>query len=290
MIPSEILKRIRAIEIKTRRVVNSTFSGEYHSVFKGQGMSFAEVKDYHPGDDIRLIDWNVTARMQSPFIKVFEEERELTVMLMVDLSGSGDFGTSEKTKVEIAAEIAGVLGFSAIKNQDKVGLLLFTDQVERYIPPKKSKSHILRILRDIFYCNPESKLTSLKAGLEYMNNIMKKKCIVFLISDFMDDGYETSLKAISRRHDVIPIIIEDPKEIELPQAGLITLEDEETGHLIHVNSNSKHFRETFKNLNIVRQNERDRLFKKLSLTAIHVKTDEPYIEPLLRYFKTRSKK
>ncbi len=288
MIPIEVIKRIRAIEIKTRKIVNTTFTGEYHSVFKGQGISFSEVREYQPGDDVRLIDWNVTAKTGSPHIKVFEEERELTVMLCIDLSASGDFGTVDKTRVEMAAEVAAVLGFSALNNKDKVGLILFTDQIEHYIPPKKGKDHMFRILREIFYHQANSKRTSIKVGLDYLNKICKKKAIVFLISDFIDEGYEQNLRISARKHDLVPIMITDPKERELPDTGIMAFEDEETGEVLHLNTSSKDIRERFTNVVLARHLEKERLFKSLKLTPVKIELDQSYVKPLDNYFKSRA--
>jgi uncharacterized protein (DUF58 family) len=290
MVPKEVLKKIRALEIKTRKIVQSTFSGEYHSVFKGSGISFAEVREYQDGDDSRLIDWKVTAKMNTPFIKVFEEERELNVYLLVDLSGSGDFGSVEQTKVEVAAEIAAVLGFSAINNNDKVGLLLFSDHVEKFIPSKKGKEHVLRILRDIFYLKPESRKTSIDAALTTLNKTLKKKSIVFLISDFIDRNYEKSMKMASRKHDLVPIVIEDPREKDLPKSGLVYLEDSETGETIYLDTSSEKVRQSYSNMKLAHQLERERFFKSIKVDSINVSLDESYIKPLSNYFLKRAKR
>lgn len=289
MIPAELIKKIRALEIKTRNIVQGTFSGEYHSVFKGHGMSFAEVREYQPGDDVRLIDWNVTARTGSPFIKIFEEERELTVILALDISGSGEFGSMNRTKADIAAEIAAILGFSANNNNDKVGLLLFSDQVERYIPPKRGKDHIMRILRDIFYLQPKNKKTSINAALDYLLKIHKKQAIVFLISDFIDQNYDHLLRVTARKHDLIPIIMRDPKEISLPRSGLLLLEDNETGETLYINTNSLDVRHRFKNIMLAQRLELERLFKSLKITPIFVESAD-YFTALKNYFQKRSRK
>lgn len=290
MVPKEILKKIRALEIKTRKIVQSTFSGEYHSVFKGSGISFSEVRDYQDGDDSRLIDWKVTAKMNAPYIKVFEEERELNVYLLVDLSGSGEFGSVSQTKVEVAAEIAAVLGFSAINNNDKVGLFLFSDRVEQFIPSKKGKKHVLRILRDIFYFKPESKKTSIDSVLTALNTMTKKKSIVFLISDFMDYNYEKSMKLASRKHDLVPIVLEDPKERKLPKSGLVYLEDSETGDTFYLDTHDERVRQSYSNMRLARQLERERFFKSIKLDSINISLGDSYIQPLSQYFINRAKK
>ena len=228
MIPKEILKKVRQIEIRTKSLVNDLFGGEYHSVFKGRGMTFSEVREYSPGDDIRMIDWNVTARSNSPFIKIFEEERELTVYLLVDISRSGHFGTTYQFKSELAAEIAAVLGFSAIKNKDKVGLILFSDHVEKYIIPKKDKSHILRVVREVLFNEPQARKTSLKSGLDFLMNVAKRKSVVFLISDFLDNQFWKSLKLANRKHDMIGIRISDQAEENIPNLGLVKIQDTES--------------------------------------------------------------
>ncbi len=229
MITKEILKQVRQIEIRTKGLVNQVFSGEYHSVFKGRGMEFSEVREYQFGDDIRNIDWNVTARFGHPFIKVFEEERELTVILMVDLSGSLNFGSADKTKQEVAAELSAILAFSALKNNDKVGLILFTDKIEKFVPPRKGNKHVLRIIRDVLSFEPEGKSTNLKGALEYMNNAIKKRSIVFLLSDFMDSDFEKILRVVGKRHDLIGIVLNDKREEEIPKVGVIRFTDAETG-------------------------------------------------------------
>lgn len=290
MIPKAILKKVRALEISTRKIVQSTFSGDYHSVFKGQGLSFADLREYQPGDDVRNIHWSVSAKMNSPHIKLYDEERELTVFILVDLSGSGEFGSMEKTKVEIAAEISAILGFSAIRNNDKVGLVLFTDEVELFIPAKKGKDHILRLLRDIFYVKPKSRKTNIGKALDYFMNMVTKKSVVFLISDFLDNHFEKSLKVVSRKHDVIPIVIEDPRELDLPKAGIIVLEDEESGEVIHINSNSQSLREAYKNIRYANQMKTDRYFKKMNLDWVRLNLSMDYIKPLALFFKKRLKK
>ena len=285
MLSKDLVKKIKAIEIKTRRLVSSTFSGSYHSVFKGQGISFANVRDYQSGDDTRFIDWKVTARTGRPYIKEFEEERELTVILMVDLSGSKQFGSHTKTKATIATEIATILGFSAINNQDKVGLLLFSDQVELFIPPKKGKKHMLRLIRDIFFYKPKSKKTNIGVATDYLVKMIKKKAIVFLISDFLDTQLDSALSLISKKHDVVPIALYDPREKSLLNCGIIALEDNETGEYLYLNSNL--VQGTYANMILSQSLELQRLFKSLKLDFIHLDTSQSYVEPLSHYFSNR---
>ena len=290
MIPKEILQKVRQIEIRTKGLVNDLFGGEYHSVFKGRGMTFSEVREYNPGDDIRMIDWNVTARSNLPFVKIFEEERELTVYLMVDVSKSGHFGTVDQFKSELAAEIAAVIGFSAIKNKDKVGLILFSDHVEKYIVPKKDKSHILRVVREVLYHEPVGKGTSIQSGLEFLMNVAKRKAVVFMISDFIDTGYWKSLKLANRKHDMIGIRIIDPAEIKLPDLGLIKLNDPETGEKFWADLSSitdrKHFAQSLEQKWKLFENECGRN----GFDIINISTDKDYVEPLMTYFRRREKR
>jgi uncharacterized protein (DUF58 family) len=287
MLTKELLKQVRQIEIKTKGLVNQVFSGEYHSVFKGRGMEFSEVREYQFGDDIRNIDWNVTARFGHPFIKIFEEERELTVMLLVDLSGSLIFGTIEKTKQQVAAELSAILAFSAMKNNDKVGLLLFTDKIEKFVPPRKGRVHVLRIIREVLSFEPVGKTTNIKAALEYMNNAIKKKSIVFLLSDFMDSGYEKILRIVGKKHDLIGVVLDDPREKEIPKMGLIKFTDAETGRERWIDTSSKNFQ---KNLASLRWNNMEKLkslFTSGRIDNIEVHTGENYIKPLVRFFRLR---
>jgi Uncharacterized conserved protein (some members contain a von Willebrand factor type A (vWA) domain) len=258
MIPTEIIKKVRHIEIRTRGLVNDLFGGEYHSVFKGRGMSFSEVREYYPGDDIRLIDWNVTARSSLPHVKIFEEERELTVYLIIDISKSGDFGTLDKYKNEIAAEIAAVLGFSAIKNNDKVGLIMFTDKIEKYVPPKKGKSHVLRVVRELLYHKPEDHKTSIQNALDFLLKVSKRRSVVFLISDYIDDGYWKSLKIANRKHDLIGIKISDITESIMPNLGLLKVHDPETNNEFWIDTRSETERLKFTK----DQNDASSIFKK----------------------------
>ncbi len=288
MIPKELLKKIRLIDIKTRKSVNDIFAGEYHSVFKGRGMEFSEVREYQFGDDIRSIDWNVTARMGSPYVKIFEEERELTVMLLVDVSSSGEFGTSNQLKREIALEICALLAFSADRNNDKVGLLMFTDRVERFIPPKKGKSHVLRILREILVFKPKQRKTDLNEALNYLNRVLNRKAIVFLASDFIDEGFEKPLAIAARKHDLIPIVVTDPREENMPSMGLVELEDAETGEIILVDTSDFFLQKEFTERVSESDVKRKKTFSSVGLDAIEVYTDKPYIEALERFFNKRS--
>ena len=290
MIPKQILKKVKQVEIRTRGLVNDLFGGEYHSVFKGRGMAFSEVREYQPGDDIRLIDWNVTARNETPFIKVFEEERELTVYLLVDISKSGEFGSQNQLKQEFGAEIASVLGFSAIKNNDKVGLILFSNDVEKYVVPKKGKSHVLRLIRELLYTSPKSKGTSLKNALEYLLKVAKRKSVVFLISDFIDDKYWSSLKIANRKHDLIGIRLFDPAEKLFPDLGVLKVKDPESGSSFWIDTSSK--REMEK-LESKIQSDFDALqnkAKKIGFDLISVSTDQDFVEPLISLFRKRDKR
>lgn len=285
---SEILKNVRKIEIKTKGLSKHIFSGEYHSAFKGRGMSFSEVRDYQYGDDVRNIDWNVTARTGDPHIKVFEEDRELTVMLMVDISKSSGFGTSRQFKNELTAEISAVIAFSAITNNDKVGALLFTDHVEKYIPPKKGRSHILRIIREIIYFKPQSRATRINHALVYLNNIQKKRAIVFILSDFVSPDYSASLAIAQKRHDIIGLRIYDPWEEELPGLGLIECRDPETGEIQFIDSSDRKTRQDYAASYKGQVDHFEKLFKKNKLDHLSIRTGEDYVKALLRFFKTRS--
>ncbi len=288
--PADLVRRMREIEIKTRKVVSEVFSGEYHSAFKGRGMEFSESRPYQPGDDIRTMDWNVTARAREPFVKVFREERELTLMLLVDLSASGAFGSAEKFKSEVAAEICATLAFSAIKNNDKVGLLAFTDRVELFIAPKKGRTHVLRLIRDILFFEPEGKRTDISFALEHLNMVIKKKAIAFLVSDFRAEGYDKALKATAKKHDLIVIRIVDPRERQLPDIGYITLRDAETGETITVNSSNDTLRKEYEAAVAAETAERDRLFASAGADQVVIQTDRSYIEPLIRFFKIRERR
>jgi uncharacterized protein (DUF58 family) len=283
----DLLKKVRQIEIKTRGLVNQIFSGEYHSVFKGRGMEFSEVREYQYGDDIRSIDWNVSARFNHPFVKIFEEERELTVMLVVDFSRSGQFGTTTAMKNDIAAEICAVLAFSAIKNNDKVGLILFTDRIEKFVPPKKGRAHILRIIRELISFEPSGAGTNIRQALEYLNHVHKKRTIAFVISDFIDDGYDQILRIISRKHDVIAVELSDPREETLPDAGLIKMTDAESGRERWIDTSDQRLRAAFVQYWYKRRTDRRTLFVRSKVDAIAVRIDRPYIKPIVDFFKRR---
>ncbi|MFH2050130.1 MAG: DUF58 domain-containing protein [bacterium] len=290
MLPKEILKKIRRIEIRTKKLVNDLFSGEYHSTFKGQGMEFEEVRQYEPGDDIRLIDWNVTARTGYPYIKKFKEERELSVVLLVDASSSGKFGTRERFKSETAAELGALLAFSAIKNNDKVGLIIFTDKIEKFVPPQKGKGHVLRLIREILYFEPEGVGTDIGAAMEYFNKVIKRKSVVFLISDFLSEDYSKPLQIANRKHDLVAVKISDPRESSFEDVGMIELEDAETGEVYMIDTGSKEFRKEFRaraDEDIVRLK---REFQLINLDFINIRTDQSYIIPLINFFKMREKR
>ena len=283
----ELLKKVRKIEIKTKRLSNHVFGGEYHSTFKGRGMTFSEVRSYQFGDDVRSIDWNVTARYNEPFVKVFEEERELTMMLLVDVSGSELFGTGDQFKKEIITEVAATLAFSATQNNDKIGLLLFSDQMELFIPPKKGRSHVLRIIRELIEFDPKGKSTNISEALKYATNVLKKKAIIFVLSDFIDDGYQHSLKIISGKHDVTGIRVYDHREEEIPNLGLVQMLDRESGELMMVNTGSKSVRYSYTEYFRDRENYFRESFTKSGAGSFSTRVDESYVKKLLGYFKTR---
>ncbi len=283
----ELLKKVRKIEIKTRRLSDHVFGGEYHSTFKGRGMTFSEVRQYQYGDDVRAIDWNVTARYNEPFVKVFEEERELTLMLVIDVSGSEIFGTQQQTKREYLTEIAATLAFSALQNNDKVGLLLFTDQVELYIPPKKGRSHILRIIRELLEFKPEGVGTQIASPLAFLSGVLKKKAIVFLLSDFMNDNYEKTLRITAKKHDLTGIRIFDPREARLPNIGLVPMQDSETKQLRWINTQSKKTRTAYAKYYEQQVANFEALFSKCGAGTISCSVEESYVKKLLGYFKAR---
>lgn len=284
----EILKQVRSIEIKTRRLSNHLFSGEYHSSFKGRGMSFSEVREYQYGDDVRAIDWNVSARFQKPFIKVFEEERELTLMLLVDVSGSEIFGTRNKAKHEMITEICAVLAFSAIQNNDKVGVIFFSDRVEKYIPPKKGKSHILRIIRDLVDFKPKGNGTNIAEALRYMSNVVKKKSIAFLLSDFLDDNYQDTLSYIAKKHDLTGIRVTDKHDQILPKIGLIQLKDPETGQQTWIDTQDQQVQFNYQQYYAIKSNYFNNAFLKSGSGTIDVRTHESYVKKLMEFFKKRA--
>ena len=313
MIPREILKKIRQIEIRTSRLVSETLAGQYHSVFKGQGMNFDEVREYQPGDDVRAIDWNVTARMNHPFIKKFVEERELTVMLVVDLSGSGLFGSGEQSKRELAAEIGSVLAFSAIRNNDKVGLILFTDEVEKFIPPKKGRRHVLRVIREILFSEPKRRGTDLNAALEFLLRVTPHHAIVVILSDFLEahtanpiarfkrqmtsggapnlaHASYTALRQANRRHDVVAVQITDRYELDLPPLGRLVLKDAETGEVVEIHTGDTGKRTAFRQRQGEAQAELEKLFRAAAIDFIQLRTDEPYAGTLGRFFEKREKR
>lgn len=282
-----LLKKVRKIEIKTRRLSDHVFGGEYHSTFKGRGMTFSEVRQYQFGDDVRAIDWNVTARYNEPFVKVFEEERELTLMLVVDVSGSETFGTRSQFKREILTEIAATLAFSALQNNDKVGLVLFSDQIELFIPPKKGRSHILRIIRELLEFKPLSLKTDIASSLEFLSSVLKKKAIVFLMSDFMNEGYEKTLRIAAKKHDLTGIRVFDPMEESLPNLGMVPMTDAETGRMKWINTFSKKIRRKYTMRYAEHVNNFEELFKKNGAGHLSCSVEESYVKKLLGYFKAR---
>jgi uncharacterized protein (DUF58 family) len=291
MLTRELLKKIRKIEIVTQRLVRDRMAGQYHSVFKGSGIAFSEVREYTPGDDIRLIDWNVSARMNEPYVKLFIEEREMTVLLLVDMSASGRFGSRDQEKRELAAELAAILAFSAIRNNDRVGLIIFTDDVERFVPPKKGKKHVLRVISEILSYVPRSPRTNLGAGLDFLGRIARRRAVTFLVSDFLapSSQYERALRIAARRHDLIPVTVTDPLEEALPAVGLIELEDPETGELVVFDTSGPEGRAFAVESRALRDG-REALFRRLDLDAISVRTDRPYLPALTSFFEARARR
>ena len=290
MIPKDILKKIQQIQIHTRRLVNEAFVGEYHSVFKGRGMEFDEVREYQPGDEIRTIDWNVTARMGRPFIKRYVEERELTVMLLVDVSASGNFGSIKHLKNEVATEICAILAFSAIKNNDKVGMIMFTDKIEKFIPPKKGPKHVLRVIRELLCSQPTGKGTNISVALEYLNKITHRRTISFVVSDFIANDYSHAVRIANKRHDMIAITIADPREQELPNVGFIELRDAESGEILLLDTADSLARKEFGALNNRRMQEQSRLFRSMGVDEILINTNRHHVEPIARFFRMREKR
>ena len=286
---SELIKKVRKIEIKTKGLSKQIFSGEYHSAFKGRGMSFSEVREYQYGDDIRNIDWNVTARANEPYVKVYEEERELTVMLLVDISKSSFFGTVNQFKSEIITEISAVISFSAMNNNDKVGVIFFSDKVEQYIPPKKGKQHILRIIRELINFTPSGSGTQINEALDFMNNVIKKRCTCFILSDFMASGYADSLRIAKKRHDIIGLHIYDQREAVLPNVGLIKAEDAESGKIVYLDTASKSFRNKYEKRFTDNQEYFKTTFLKSGADVVDIRTDESYVNALMKFFKKRTK-
>ena len=284
------MQKIRRIQIRTSHVVNDILAGQYHSVFKGQGMEFQEVREYVPGDDIRMIEWNVTARTSVPHVKLLVEERELTVMLLVDASGSGLFGSVDRFKNELAAELCAVLAFSAIKNNDKVGLIIFTDTVELYVPPAKGRRHVLRVIREVLYFQPKGRGTNIPEALHFMNGVTTRRAVAFLVSDFMEDDYEVPLRIANKRHDVIAVTVTDPREEELPNVGLINVQDAESGRETLVNTSDGNLRKQYALDAKKRAATRERIFQRTRVDAIHVRTDRSYIEEIYRFFRMRERR
>jgi uncharacterized protein (DUF58 family) len=293
MLPSELIKKIRRIEIVTARQAQNQLAGAYHSVFKGLGMAFSEVRQYQPGDDVRLIDWNVTARMREAYVKLFVEEREMTVMLLIDASGSGVFGSREQAKREVAAEIAALLAFSAIKNNDRIGLIIFTDRVEKFVPPKKGKKHVLALITEILTFQPRSKRTDLRVGLEFLGKVTRRRSVAFLVSDFIVDGgtgaYEKALRITKRKHDLVPVTITDPMEEELPDVGYVYFEDVETGEVVSFDTAGPG-RARYSNMVKRNRDERDQLFRKHDMDFVNVRTDRPYVAALVAFFRAREQR
>ena len=290
MISRELVKKLKKIEIFTSRLANDQLAGSYHSVFKGRGMAFSEVRQYQPGDDVRFIDWNVSARMNDTYVKVFTEEREMTVMLLVDLSASGRFGSVDKPKIETVAEVAALLAFSAIKNNDRVGLILFTDQVERFVPPKKGRSHVMRVVTEILNADPKSEGTDLGVALDLLGGVGKRRAVAFLISDFIAEAYEKPLRVVSAKHDVIPIQVVDPREDELPDVGLALVEDLETGDLVEVDTSNLDVRANYAKEAQRQRASREHLFRRLQLDHCTVSTDRDFVKPLTELFRLRQRR
>ena len=287
---SSLLKKVRKIEIKSKGLSNHIFAGEYHTAFKGTGMAFSEVREYQSGDDIRSIDWNVTARYNTPFVKIFEEEREMTVMLLIDVSASGDFGTNKQYKKDLATEIAAVLAFSAIKNNDKVGVIFFSDRIEKFIIPKKGKSHILRIIREIVSLKPDSKGTDVSMALEYFNSVIKKRSICFLLSDFTSTPFSKPLKIASKKHDIVGVRIHDKRESEMPNIGLVPMQDMETDKLVYVDTSNKEIRLNYSKTRLQKIKELNKIFETNGVDLVQISTGEDYVKPLVNFFKRRGKR
>lgn len=290
MLSPELVKKIQQIQIFTSRMVNASFAGQYESVFKGRGMQFEEVREYTPGDDVRTIDWNVTARAGKPYIKRFVEEREMTLMLLADMSASGAFGTREKLKNELAAEFCAVLAFAAIRNNDKVGLMLFTDQVELYIPPKKGTSHVLRLIRELLCFKIADKKTNIPLALDYLAKVIRKRATVFLVSDFIADNFSRPLSLVNKRHDVIAVRIQDPAELKMPRVGLVEFKDAETGQTQLIDSSSTAFRRIYERENLRRQEELAQLFRSIDVDSVAIETNRPYIHDLVKFFHMRHRR
>jgi uncharacterized protein (DUF58 family) len=289
-IPAEILKQVKLLEIRTRKMVNNLFAGEYHTAFKGRGMTFADFREYVPGDDVRTISWTLTARAGKPYIKRYDEEREMTLMLVVDISGSGDFGSGQYFKGEIIAQLAALLGFSATKNNDQVGLLLFSDQVELYVPPKKGRGHVYRILREVLFYQPVSRKTKIANALEYLRGVLKKKANIFIFSDFMDHGFEMQLRQLARKHDTVAVIVQDPTELELPDIGFVDMHDAETGATVSVDTSNPRFRKVY-NANLKKlTTARDQELQRCSVDKVQITSGEKFVDPLVAFFRGRHRR
>jgi uncharacterized protein (DUF58 family) len=286
----DLIKRVRRLEIVTRRIVNDQLAGNYHAVFKGRGMDFDEVRLYQPGDEIRFIDWNVSAKMEEIYVKRFVEERELTLFLLVDASASQLFGTRGRSKLEVAAEIAAMIAFSAIKNNDRIGLIIFTDEVELFVPPKKGRKHVLRVISQILDFKARSRGTDISAALDFLSRVSKRTCVAFLVSDFLDGDYERSMRITARRHDLIPVVLTDPMEEELPNLGTAWVRDPESGQVLQVDTASASFRRRYKERAQAAQALRDRLLRKMKLDTIQVQTDQSTLQPLVNYFRLRARR
>jgi uncharacterized protein (DUF58 family) len=286
---AELFKKARKIEIASRRLVDDQLAGQYHSVFKGRGLVFSDVRPYYPGDDVRSIDWNITARMNAPHVKQFIEERDRTVNLVVDMSASGYFGSRGASKRDLAAELAAVVAFSAIKNNDRVGLFIVTDKVERYVPPKKGRRHVLRVIGEILAFQPSSRRTDLAAGLEFLGNVAKRRSVVFFVSDFLSDGWESAMRVAKRRHEIVPVVVGDPLESQLPDVGLLLLEDLETGRIVEVDTRGS-ARDDFARRARRFADERDQTLRRLNLDVVTVSTDQPYVDALIAFFRARAKR
>ena len=287
---TELLKKVRKIELKTRGITNQVFSGEYHSKFKGRGMAFSEVRKYQAGDDVRFIDWNVSARMNDVYVKLFTEEREMTVMLLVDLSASELFGSVGPSKLEIIAELSALLAFSAIKNNDRVGLILFTDKVERFVPPKKGRAHVMRVVTEILNARPTSTGTDLVCALDLLGHVTRRRCVAFVLSDFIADGYQRALRVAARRHDVIPVEVSDPNEILLPDLGIALFEDLESGDVVEIDTSNPKVRQRYQLALSKSRAERHQFFRRMRLDHVGISTDRPYVAPIVELFQRRQKR
>ena len=290
MIPRELIKKLKKIEIHTSRLANDQLAGSYHSVFKGRGMAFSEVRQYQPGDDVRFIDWNVSARMNDVYVKVFTEEREMTVMLLVDLSASEQFGSVARPKIETVAEVAALLAFSAIKNNDRVGLILFTDRVERFVPPKKGRGHVMRVVTEILNAQPQGTGTDLRQPLDLLGGVTKRRSVAFLVSDFIAEGYEHQLKVAAKRHDLIPVQVRDPREEELPNVGIALMEDLETGELVEVDTSDAGVRRDYHRSVIRQRAEREQLFRRMRIDHVTIDTHRDYVRPISDLFRMRQRR